>query len=186
MIRINLLPRAPRRRISGRPLFEIGIPLAVLAVLLLWYFSLNASVNRVNREIKDAEQEIAKLQPDVQAVEDLKRRIEEAMKKEDLLAELLATQLPASSILTNIRVLIPRDVWLVTLSVPDTRSFTMEGFGLTYVAIARLMDNMESASIFEGLDLTSAERDRIGATEVVKYGVTGRLARPRETPEGHR
>lgn len=186
MIRINLLPRAPRRRLPGRPLFEIGVPVVVLVALILWYLGLQASVVRVDRDIKAAEEQIKVLTPQVQAVEDLKKRIEEAKKKEDLLAQLLATQLPASSILTNVRVLIPRDVWLVTLAVPDTRSFTMEGFAMSYVAVARLMDNLESARIFEGLDLTSAERDRIGATEVVKYSVTGRLVRPSASPEGHR
>jgi Tfp pilus assembly protein PilN len=186
VIRINLLPRAPRRRISGRPLIEIGIPLAALVIVVFLYITLAASVRGRQGQITQTEADIAQLQPEVQAVEDLKRRIEEAKKKEDLLAQLLATQLPASAILTNVRALIPRDVWLTTLSVPDTRSFTMEGFGLSYVAVARLMDNMESANIFAALDLSSAERDRIGATEVVKYSVTGRVVRPGETAEGRR
>ncbi len=185
MIRINLLPRAPRRRISGRPLLELGVPLVVLVALVLYSLGLTASVGRIQQRIKGAEEEIAKLQPEVQAVKVLKTRIEEAKKKEDLLAKLLATQLPASAVLTNIRVLIPQDVWLVTMAVPDTRSFTLEGFGTSYVAVARLMDNLESAGIFEELDLTSVERDRIGGTEVVKYSVTGRLAKP-TAPEGHR
>ena len=186
MIRINLLPRAPRRRIPGRPLFEIGLPLVALVVVVVYYLGLQASVTGIDRKIKATEAEIARLQPEVQAVEDLKKRIDEARQKEDLLAQLLATQLPASAILTNIRVLIPRDVWLITLSVPDARSFTLEGFGMSYVAVARLMDNLEGAGIFEGLDLTTAERDRVGTTDVVKYSVNGRLVRPGETPEGHR
>ena len=186
MIRINLLPRAPRRRIPGRPLFEIGLPLVVLVAVVALYLGLSASVARIQGDIKKADEEIKELTPQVAAVVDLKKRIEEARKKEDLLAQLLATQLPASAILTNIRVLIPKDVWLTTLSVPDTRSFTLEGFGMSYVAVARLMDNLESAGIFEGLDLTTAERDRVGTNEVVKYSVNGRLVRPSETPEGHR
>jgi len=184
VIRINLLPRAPRRRISGRPLLEIGVPLVVLVAVVVYYLGLQAQVAAIDRRIKETEAEIARLQPQVQAVEELKRRIEEARRKEDLLAQLLATQLPASAILTNIRVLIPRDVWLVTLTVPDTRTFSLEGYGMSYVAVARLMDNLESAGIFEGLDLTTAERDRIGTTPVVKFSVNGRLVRPSEVPEG--
>ncbi len=186
MIRINLLPRAPRRRIPGRPILEIGLPLVVLVIVVVATLSLRAQVNGIQNSIKKAEDEIKVLTPQVQAVEDLKKRIEEAKKKEDLLAQLLATQLPASTILTNVRVLIPKDVWLTTLSVPDTRSFTMEGFGMSYVAVARLMDNLESAGIFEGLDLTTAERDRVGTVEVVKYSVNGRLVRPGVTAEGQR
>lgn len=178
MIRINLLPRAPRRRIPGRPLLEIGVPLVVIGVLVAWYFVLTGQVNQIDRDIAQTNQRIEELKPEIARVEELKRRIDEARQKEEILAQLLATQLPASAILTNVRVLIPRDVWLTTMSVPDVRSFTMEGFALSYVAVARLMDNLESAGIFEGLDLTTAERDRIGATEVVKYGVNGRLVRP--------
>src|SRR3972149_2207857 len=191
LARLKNLSRGPAggggaRAGPGRPLFEIGLPLVVLVAVVAFYLGLSASVARIQGDIKKAEDEIKELTPQVQAVEDLKKRIEEARKKEDLLAQLLATQLPASAILTNIRVLIPKDVWLTTLSVPDTRSFTLEGFGMSYVAVARLMDNLESAGIFEGLDLTSAERDRVGTNEVVKYSVNGRLVRPSETPEGHR
>lgn len=185
MIRIDLLPRAPRRRISGRPLLEIGIPLLVFLVLVVWYLNLTGDVNRLKARIAETNDKIEQLRPEVARVDELKRRIEEAKRKEELLDQLLATQLPASAILANIRVLIPRDVWLSTLSVPDTRSFTVEGFALSYVAVARLMDNLESARLFEGLDLTTAERDRIGSIEVVKYQVTGRLLKP-ATPEGRR
>lgn len=186
MIRINLLPKAPPRRISGRPLFEIGIPLVVLAVLVIWWLGLSARVEGLKREIQATDRAISELQPQVERVEELKRQIEAAKKKEDLLAQLLATQMPASSILTNLRVLIPKDVWITTLSIPDTSSFTLEGFAMSYAAVARLLENLESARLFEGLDLSVAERERIGTTDTVKYTVTGRLLRPRATPEGLR
>lgn len=186
MIKINLLPRAPRRRISGRPLLEIGIPLLVFVALVGWYLALSTQIRSTEQRIAQTEQQIAELTPVVAQVEELKKRIEEAKRKEELLDQLLATQLPASAILANVRVLIPKDVWLNTLSVPDTRSFTLDGFALTYVAVARLMDNLESARIFEALDLATAEREKIGDREVVKYQVTGRLVKPSGTPEGQR
>ncbi|MGH2625928.1 MAG: PilN domain-containing protein [Anaerolineales bacterium] len=184
MIRINLLPRAPRRRIAGLPLLEIGLPLLAFLVVLFWWVALNNQINGIERQIVATDQQITELQPQVARVQELKRLIDEAKRKEELLDQLLATQLPASAILANIRVLIPKDVWLSTLGVPDARSFTLDGFALSYVAVARLMDNLESARIFEGLDLTTAERERIGDREVVKYQVTGRLVRPSASPEG--
>jgi Tfp pilus assembly protein PilN len=186
MIRINLLPKAPRRRLPGRPLLEIGIPLVVALILVIWYLALSTGVERLAQQIGQVNKEIDELQPQVTAVEELKRQIEEARKKEELLAQLLATQLPASSILANLRVLIPKDVWIVSLSVPNTGSFSLDGSAMSYVAVARLMENLETARLFEGLDLTVAERERIGETDTVKYSVTGRLLRPRATPEGLR
>ncbi len=186
MIRINLLPRAPRRRISGRPLLEIGVPLLVFLVLVVWYLALNNQVTGIQRQITDTNKKIDELRPVVAQVDELKKRIEEARRKEELLDQLLSLQLPASAILANIRVLVPKDVWLNTLSVPDTRSFTLDGFALSYVAVARLLDNLESARLFEGLDLATAEREKIGEREVVKYQVTGRLVKPSATPEGQR
>ncbi len=186
MIRINLLPRAPRRRISGRPLLEIGVPLLVFLVLVVWYLALNNQVTGIQRDITDTNKKIDELRPVVAQVDELKKRIEEARRKEELLDQLLSLQLPASAILANIRVLVPKDVWLNTLSVPDTRSFTLDGFALSYVAVARLLDNLESARLFEGLDLATAEREKIGEREVVKYQVTGRLVKPSATPEGQR
>lgn len=186
MIRINLLPKAPRRRLPGRPLLEIGIPLVVALILVIWYLALSTGVARLEEQIGQVNKEIDELQPQVTAVEELKRQIEEARKKEELLAQLLATQLPASSILANLRVLIPRDVWVGTLTIPDASSFTLDGFAMSYVAVARLMDNLESARLFEQLDLSVAERDRIAGAEVVKFQVTGRLLRPGAAPEGFR
>ena len=186
MIRINLLPKAAPRRISGRPLFEIWIPLVVLAVLVVWYLFLSGQVAALNRDIQATDRAITELQPQVERVEELKRQIEAARKKELLLAELLATQMPASSILTNLRVLIPKDVWITSLSVPNTGSFSLDGSAMSYVAVARLMENLETARLFEGLDLTVAELEGIGAADTVKYTVTGRLLRPRATPEGLR
>ena len=186
MIRINLLPRAPRRRISGRPLIEVGLPLVVLVVLVIWTLALNTSITNINTQIRQTDEQIKALEPEVARVRELEKRIEEAKRKEELLDQLLGLQLPASAILANVRVLVPRDVWLSTLSVPDTRSFTLEGFATSYVAVARLMDNLESARLFEGLDLSTAERDKIGNTEVVKYQVTGRLVKPSASPEGQR
>jgi Tfp pilus assembly protein PilN len=106
VIRINLLPKAPARRISGRPLFEIGIPLVVLAVVVFWYLVLSGQVKDLKGEIQETDRLIAELQPQVARVEELKRQIEAARAKEKLLAGLLATQMPASSILTTVRVLI--------------------------------------------------------------------------------
>lgn len=184
MIRINLLPRAPRRRIGGLPLLEIGLPLLAFVIVVVWWLTLNNQISGIERQIVATDQRIAELQPQVARVEELKKLIDEAKKKEELLDQLLATQLPASAILANIRVLIPKDVWLSTLGVPDTRTFTLDGFAMSYVAVARLMDNLESARIFEALDLTTAERERIGEREVVKYQVTGRLVKPSASPEG--
>lgn len=186
MIRINLLPKAPARRISGRPLFEIGIPLVVLAIVVGWYLFLSGQVKDLKGEIQATDRLIAELQPQVERVEELKRQIEAAKEKEQLLAQLLATQMPASSILTNLRVLIPKDVWIVSLSVPNTGSFSLDGSAMSYVAVARLLENLETARLFEGLDLSVAERERVGSTDVVKYTVTGRLLRPGATPEGLR
>lgn len=186
MIRINLLPKAPTRRISGRPLFEIGIPLVVLAIVVVWFLVLSGQVKDLKGEIQKTQGLIDELRPQVERVTQLKLQIEAAKKKEALLAGLLATQMPASSILTNLRVLIPKDVWITTLTVPNTGTFSLDGSAMSYVAVARLLENLESARLFEGLDLSVAERERVGTTDTVKYSVTGRLVRPSATPEGLR
>ncbi|MDQ7828357.1 MAG: PilN domain-containing protein [Armatimonadota bacterium] len=186
MIRINLLPRRPRRQVPGGALLAVALPVAVLVVLVVVYLSLSARLAALQGELRRADARIAELQPQVAEVQALKRQIEEARRKEDLLAQLLASQLPASSILANIRVLIPRDVWMTTLNVPDTGSFTIDGMAMSFVAVARLMDNLESSRLFDGLDLSSAERERVGEVEVVRFQVTGRLVKPGATPESSR
>lgn len=186
MIRINLLPRAPRRRFPARQLVELVVPLATLVVVVIWALALGRQVDDRRTRIAAAEQEIAALRPTVQRVEALDRQIAALRVKQGLLQDLLKQQLPAASVLNDVRLLIPRDVWLTSLSVPEEGTLNIEGLGLSYYAIAQLMDNLGAGPLFRAVDLTVVQLEKVGAREVVRFQVNARVLKPQASTEGVR
>ncbi len=178
MIRISLLPRVPRRRLPGRRVFEIGLPVAVAVILLLAAVWMNQRNAGVAAEVAAANREIAEIKPQVDRVLELDRLIKAMRDKEAVIVDLLKQQLPAASIMNEFRLLIPRDVWVTSLSVPEPTSLNIEGMAMTYYAVAQLMDNLGTGQLFRGVDLTVVQLERIGTRDVVRFQVTARIERP--------
>lgn len=178
MIRINLLPRIPRRRLISRRWVEIGLPVAVVLVAIIlsvWIVNQN---NGLRHDIAGAQKEIAELQPIVARVLDLDRRIAALREQEKVILDLLKQQLPAASVLNEVRLLIPKDAWLTGLNVPEPSGLSIEGFALSYPVVAQLMDNLRAGQLFRQVDLTVAQVERIGTRDVVKFSVTARIEKP--------
>lgn len=178
MIRINLLPRAPRRRLPGRQFIQIGLPLLTLALIIVMGSLIYSQNNALERDIAAANKEIADLQPTVARVLELDRQISVLREKEKVILDLIMQQLPAASVLNEIRLLIPKDVWVTSMNVPEPSALTIEGLALNYHAVAQLMDNLATGQLFRVVDLTLAQVDRVGAREVVRYNVTARIVKP--------
>jgi type IV pilus assembly protein PilN len=184
MIRINLLPRAPRRRLPVPQVTELVIPVVVLVLVVAVSFWINRQTAGLEDQIARANQEIQQLRPVVARVEELDKLIAEMKKKEDVVADLLKQQLPAASVLNEVRLLIPKEVWMVSLSVPDPSSINMEGLARDHYAVARLMDNLASGQIFKRVDLTVMQLEKVGAVEVVRFQVTATIAKPQAAGGG--
>lgn len=178
MIRINLLPRIPRRRLPSRRVFEVGLPLAVALVLVVATVWMNQRNAGVEADVAAANKEIAELQPQVDRVLELDRQIKAMRDKESVIVDLLKQQLPAASILNEFRLLIPRDAWVTSLSVPEPTALNIEGMAMTYYAVAQLMDNLGTGRLFREVDLTVVQLERVGTRDVVRFQVTARIERP--------
>ncbi|MDQ7857259.1 MAG: PilN domain-containing protein [Armatimonadota bacterium] len=178
MIRINLLPRIPRRRLPGRRFLEAGLPLVTIAVVILWSVVLMNRNAGIERRIQEVDRQIAEIQPVVARVLELDRQIAQLRAKEQVILELVRQQLPAASVLNEVRLLIPRDAWVTSLSVPEPEALGIDGFALTYPTVAQFMDNLSAGQLFRSVDLTVTQTERIGAREVVRYSVTARIQKP--------
>lgn len=178
MIRINLLPRVPRRRLPGRQFMEAALPLVALAAVLVLWAVISGQNAGLRRDIASADEDIATLRPAVARVLELDRLIIASREKEKLVADLLKQQLPAASVLNEVRLLIPREVWVVSMSVPEPSSLGLEGLAMNYYAVARLMDNLTTGQLFREVDLSVVQLEKVGATEVVRFQVTARIVKP--------
>jgi Tfp pilus assembly protein PilN len=178
VIRINLLPRVPRRRLPLPHVTELAIPAVVLLLLVGFAIVLGRQTAAMRDQLARTNEEIQRLRPVVARVEELDQLIAGMKRKEEVVAELLKQQLPAASVLNEVRLLIPRDVWMVSMSVPDPASLNVEGLARNHYAVARLMDNLASGQIFKRVDLTVMQLEKIGAVEVVRFQVTATISKP--------
>lgn len=178
MIRINLLPKVPRKILPGRTIIEIGLPVAVLGVVIVLWAVLAGQNAALQRDVDAANKEINELRPTVERVIELDRQIAAMREREKVVADLLKQQLPAAAILNEIRLLVPKEVWVVSMTVPEPSSINMEGMALNYYAVARLMDNLASGQLFRDVDLMVVQLEKVGLTEVVRYQITARISKP--------
>ena len=180
MIRINLLPRERVRAPAPAPLRVGGAVVVLLllgAVALTFYYNArNATVRKDNEALSAKIQE---LQPKVQHVEQLKRLIEAAQRKEQMLKRLEAARIPWDQVLLELRVVIPRDVWLTSVSAASDGNLVFNGFGLSYTSVARFMVNLESSPMFDGTDLTVSQKQQIGSRQTINFSVTSHLTSKR-------
>jgi Tfp pilus assembly protein PilN len=168
-------------------MLEVIVPVAVLVLALVASAVLYSQRNRLQAQIDDLKREADALRPDVEQVLQLEQQIAGMKAKEKLVADLLKQQLPAASILNEVRLLIPKDVWTLALNVPEPSSLSMEGMAVNYYAVARLMDNLSAGQLFRSVDLTVAQAEKVGGTtDVVRFQITARIQRPQTASGGGR
>lgn len=175
MIRINLLPRERARRVLITPrIIVLAATGALLVILVAVTVYLNARNDRLRVEIDDINAEIAILAPQVARVENLQRRIAALRQREQVLRQLDDARIPWDAVLSEVAVIIPRDVWLTRLTAGADGSLSFSGNGLSYQAVARFMLNLDASPMFEGVDLSSTQKVKIGTRDVATFSVTAR------------
>jgi len=179
MIRINLLPRerVQRRPIAPRLLLVVvgAALLVVVTAATLW---LNARNEAVKAEVARVNEQIEVLRPKVARVEELRKAIETARRKADLLKSLEASRVPWDVILEELRAVLPKDVWLVQVQANDGGALTFSGYGMTYTAVARFMVSLEESELFEAVDMVVSQKQSVGRTPVINFSLTGKFVRP--------
>lgn len=179
MIKINLLPRekAQRRPIAPR-LLLVAVGAALLVVVTAATLWLNARNAAIKAEVERVNVQIEELRPKVARVQELRKAIESARQKAELLKSLEASRVPWDVILEELRAVLPKDVWLVQVQANDNGSLTFSGYGMSYTAVARFMVSLEGSDLFEGVDMVVSQRSSIGRTRVINFSLTGRFVRP--------
>jgi Tfp pilus assembly protein PilN len=193
MITINLLAPGKRRPVGPTPGTILGIAGAALLVVILIAISLflGSRVASLQRQVAEVTQQIEALRPVALEVEQLRATVRQLQARQAVIQALLANQLPATDSLTAIRTVIPQDVWLVNLTTSGGKAVLFDGYTFSYKGVARFMIALKDSNRFRNIDLTSTQKDKLGAREVVKFQVTGELApthsaraTPSEVPEG--
>lgn len=165
MLTINLLsPPRPRRRAKDLLLGAGAVALIVLVGLAGCSYVLVTHVNQLRRDLATA----------TQGVQALTRDIERLRARRALLQQLLATQMPASSVLETVQSVIPEDVWLTSVTARAS-DVAFEGYTFSYPSVARFMVELEDSGSVRNINLSTFQRETIADRDVLKFRITGDL-----------
>lgn len=184
MIRINLLPRerVRRRGVGPRALWMV-LAVIVVAALAVYTMALTSRINARKAELAGVEDQITQLRPKVARVEELRKQIEAAQRKEKLLRLLEASRVPWDKILEELRTVMPTDVWLSQVELRDGGDLVFNGYGMTYESVARFMVSLEASPMFKDVDMLISQKQTVVSKEVVNFSLTGKLSLERKGAE---
>ena len=179
MIKINLLPRERVRRVAVAPRILVGlVAVVVIAGLVLVTIYLNVQNTLLRGEIAEVNARIEELRPQVAEVEALQRQINEARRKEQLLRQIEAMRIPWDRVMTELRKVMPTDVWLTRIEARGDGTLSFEGFGVTYESVARFMVSLNKSPVFINADFRTGHKANVANRDVISFAVTTQLAPP--------
>lgn len=181
MIKINLLPARPRKRLAialptlpGLGLF-FGVLYAVVIVLVVGYWfwlsregsSLRAEIARIDTEIAQYKAAIAEGNRYKKEKEDLERRV--------ALIDLIArNQNRPIYLLDALADMVPPDVWLTSMEEKE-RVLKISGSAFSTTAVADFMSNLKKSGKFRDVDLIVSRQELAKVPRIVTFEVTCRF-----------
>src|SRR3989338_4994547 len=150
MIKINLIfDRKAIEREKTKQQLLLGVILIFITIGIsgfLWY-SQNKNIENINDKEKK------------------KKRLEEIVKA---IGELKNTQKGPARILDNINIILPSEIWLISLS-EGSGQMKMDGFSFSNPSIATFMENIKASRYFSDAELLEIQQTTIEGEKVKKF-----------------
>jgi len=185
MIKINLLKEeiTPARRKPAVPIKErqrnflfFFVFLIALGAMGYMYWSLKNKLTDLNRNIRMAQEEMARLEEIIKKVNDYERDKDILDRKIDLIKELAKNRSTPVELMVELSNQIPKQLWLNSVS-ERAGQVTINGMAYSYNAIAEFDGNLAKSAYFtEGnVELLDAEELPDG---IKRFALTCRFTKP--------
>ncbi|MDR5683549.1 MAG: PilN domain-containing protein [Armatimonadota bacterium] len=176
-IRINLLAPERKRRPGLGPVgWGLLVVLVVAVGLVVYGIVLQGRMADLRRQIADHNAEIERIRPQAAEVERMKRAVESLRRRETLIQQFFASQIPAAEAVSDLSQVIPQDTWLTAFSVQGGRAVQVDGTTTANnESVAVFMVNLEQSPYFRNVDLSVSERQAIGQRNVSRFTLTAEL-----------
>lgn len=177
MIRINLLPRDERKTRRAVQLPKIGsiMPVLVLGLVIALFGAVSVfqalQIGRLKSDIARAEQEAAKLKPQIQTIQELTQKREELQRRLNVIADLDKTRLQRVMLVDELSRCVPEHLWLSSYEEIGNK-VQIEGVTFSNLLVADFMTRLEASPLYGSVDLLVAEKGTIDQRNVVKFKVT--------------
>jgi type IV pilus assembly protein PilN len=177
MIRINLLPvRAERKKQSLHKQLAIGILTVVLVVTICGYiqFFMITKINRVSRNLKRTQQQIAALKPVIDKINRYKQQKDEINKKITVINNLDSARLEPIYILHDLNQYKPDKLWFTQLSRKGS-SLNIKGISIDNETIVNFLDNLKQSLSLKQSELIYLKSRKIQNLDLKEFLINSML-----------
>jgi type IV pilus assembly protein PilN len=177
MIRINLLPREERQTRRKLQLPKMGsmMPVLVLVLVVALFGAVSVfqalQLGRLQADIARADQEAAKLKPQIQTIQELTLKREELQRRLNVIQDLDKTRLQRVMLVDELSRCVPEHLWLTSYEETENK-VQIEGVTFSNLLVADFMTRLETSPLYGSVDLLIAEKGVIDQRNVVKFKVT--------------
>jgi type IV pilus assembly protein PilN len=193
MIRINLLGVERKQVRSKGPTFDIGQKLTVACSLVLvgavlgigyWYWSLNETSARIDREIVAANTEATRLRGLLTEVQQFEARRAQLTQRVQLIEQLRGGQSVPVQLLDHVSRSLPDMLWLTSMA-QNGPELTIQGRSTTLIALSDFVGNLgTNPLLIKPIEIVNSEVDpssaqaRPGepAVETIRFTVKAHVA----------
>lgn len=173
MSKINLLPqREPEE--SGISPAKLGL-IIVLEIAIVGASALYAYrhffIQQLEEDIDRIEAQIGAIQTDVEAVEKVQRRTADIRKLIDEAEAIRAEGLASGCVMREVRDIIPRDIWLSSLSINPDGGVSLAGDTFSIESVARFALAIEDSPMFGEAHVGSVSLAAEGDYEVYDFNI---------------
>lgn len=173
MIRINLLPvrAAQKKEKLVSQVAVLIVSLVATAVICAGLQTmLSAKIEDTQKQIQDANTEIANLNKKIGEVDKIKKLTADLENKRKVLASLEEGRSGPVRLLDELSKAIPDKVWIDSFQVSGA-NVAISGSGLTEEDVAVFMRALEESEYYKGLDLEIIQESKEGNTFKLKCNV---------------
>lgn len=173
MSKINLLPqREPEE--SGISPAKLGL-IIVLEIAIVGASALYAYryffIQQLEEDIDRIEAQIGAIRADVEAVEKVQRRTADIRKRIDEAEAISAEGLASGRVMREVRDIIPRDIWLSSLSINPDGGVSLAGDTFSIESVARFALAIEDSPMFGEAHVGSVSLAAEGDYEVYDFNI---------------
>ncbi|NIA19794.1 MAG: hypothetical protein GWP07_05095 [Xanthomonadaceae bacterium] len=177
MIRINLLPvRAERKKHNLQNQLAIGIFTVILVVAVCGYiqFFMVTKINRVSRNLKRTQQEIAALKPVIDKINHYKQQKDEIAKKIAVIDNLDSARLEPIYTLHDLNQYKPDKLWFTQLNKKGS-SLNIKGISIDNETIVNFLDNLKQSLPLKQSELIYLKSHKIQDLELKEFLINSML-----------
>jgi Tfp pilus assembly PilM family ATPase/Tfp pilus assembly protein PilN len=180
---INLLPTSRAIWLPARGAIKVGVALMVLILVgsIIWAVSLRNRITEQETRLDSLRNQIAVLEPQLEMLRAVKAT-EQALRNEVERATARIAKERAvrwSQILVDVADRLPRDMWLMELSSPDSSKLKLAGVATNRAAIPNAIESLGSSPYLNNVVLGSLNKDETYAPgrPVIRYQINAKLYR---------